>query len=214
MTEYASAAGATADPHGVDTLEALLALYGEVNPISRDKETVALTPAYRAWIEHAPFFALATIGEGGLDCSPRGDPAGDGLAVLDDRTLAIPDRRGNNRLDSLRNIVADPRVALMFLVPGAGECLRVNGRARLTADPALTSRFAMRGAEPACVIVVRTEAIYYQCARAILRAALWSGAAVPASLPSAGEMNRAAAPGFDAEGYDAILRARQNQTLY
>ncbi|MEM6973518.1 MAG: MSMEG_1061 family FMN-dependent PPOX-type flavoprotein [Pseudomonadota bacterium] len=202
------------DPHAIADLDALLALYGAVNPVSLAKETPGLTPAYRRWIEQAPFFALATIGPGGLDCSPRGDPAGAGLAILDDRTLAIPDRRGNNRLDSLRNIVADPRVATMFLIPGVPECLRINGRARLTTDPALMEHLAIGGKPPTTVIVLRTEAVYFQCARAILRARLWDGEQPSETVPSAGEMTRAALPNFDAEGYDIALRPRQANSLY
>lgn len=199
----------------VETLEALHALYGETNPMSLAKETARLTPAYRAWIEAARFFALATAGPEGLDVSPRGDAAGQALIVEDDATLLIPDRRGNNRLDSLRNIVRDPRVALLLLVPGVTETLRVQGRARLSADEALRARFAMRGKLPATVIVVTLEAVYFQCARALVRADLWEAAGRPGhALPSAGEMTRAAEPDFDAETYDAALRARQAATLY
>lgn len=156
----------------VSTLSELAALYGEVNANSLAKEMAHLTPDYRRWIEAAPFLAIATSGPGGLDCSPRGDPAGLLHQVLDDSTIAIPDRRGNNRLDTLKNIVADPRVAVLFLTPGINETLRVNGTAIVTADPALRSRFETQGKLPATVIVVSIGSVYFQCARAQVRARL------------------------------------------
>src|SRR3989344_4817244 len=120
--------------------------------------------------------AMAPTGPGGLDASPRGDPAGF-VQLQDDKTLLLPERRGNNRADSLRNIVADPRVALLFLIPGVGETLRVNGHARISVAPDLMERFAVNGQPPKCVIVVDVQAVYFQCARAIQRSRLCS--AVP-----------------------------------
>src|SRR5262249_10523276 len=146
----------------------------EAGGVSLLKEVQRLTPEYRRWIEAAPFLALATIGPAGLDCSPRGDPAGELLHILDSKTLVIPDRRGNNRLDTLRNIVADPRVALLFLIPGADETLRVNGRAVISTDPALITRFTRNGKPPATVLIVTIESVYFQCARALKRAQLWT----------------------------------------
>lgn len=202
--------------HIVTSIEALEALYGPVNPNSLAKETVRLTPEYRRWIEHAPFLAIATSGPGGLDCSPRGDAAGQLIRVVDEATLMFPDRRGNNRIDTLRNIVADPRVALLFLVPGINETLRVNGRAEITTEPALRTGFAVDGKAPASVVRVFVDAVYFQCARALVRSRLWQAdAQVPRqAVPSAGEMTRAAKPGFDAESYDAELDDRQRRTLY
>ena len=137
------------DPqHSITTLEALEALYGEVNRNSLAKECAGLTPAYRRWLEASRFCALASAGPGGLDCSPRGDAQGQLFRILDERTLAIPDRRGNNRLDSLRNIIADPRVALLFLIPGVKETLLINGRASITTEPALLASFAKAGKPP------------------------------------------------------------------
>lgn len=200
----------------IETQAQLAALYGAVNPNSLRKEAPQLTPAYRRWIEHAPFLAIATSGPGGLDCSPRGDPAGRLIYVLDDRTIAIPDRRGNNRLDTLKNIVADPRVALLFLLPGVNETLRVNGRARITTDNDLCARFATDGKPPVTVIVVQVEAAYFQCARALMRSSLWdpSKHADRATIPTAGEMSRSADDSFDAVTYDAELLPRQKSTLY
>ena len=121
--------------HSITTLQALESLYGATNENSLAKETAALTPAYRRWIEASRFFAISSAGAAGLDCSPRGDAKGQLIRVLDDKTLAIPDRRGNNRLDTLKNILMDPRVGLLFLIPGINETLRINGRATITADP-------------------------------------------------------------------------------
>jgi uncharacterized protein len=201
------------EPHRIRTLDALEALYGPVGDASRRKEVATLHPAYRAWIEAAPFCVLATAGPGGLDASPRGD-AGACVAVHDERTLLLPDRRGNNRIDSLRNVVADPRVALIFLVPGAGEALRVNGRAEISTEPALLARFTHAGALPACVLVVRVEAVFFQCARAIKRAGLWDPANRP-PVPTPGAMLAALTDGtIDGAAYDRELPARQAATLY
>ena len=202
--------------HAVTSLEALEALYGTVNRNSLAKEAARLTPAYRRWIEAAPFFAIASGGPGGLDCSPRGDARGQLFRVLDDRTLAIPDRRGNNRLDTLKNILADPRVALLFLNPGINETLRINGRARITTDPELIEGFAVGDKRPATGVVVEIDAVYFQCARALARAKLWDPEARirPGEVPTAGQMTKGAQPDFDAESYDAALPVRQKATLY
>jgi PPOX class probable FMN-dependent enzyme len=136
------------------------------------KETDRITPQYRKLIEAAPFCVIATCGPEGLDCSPRGDPPGF-VRVADAHTLLIPDRRGNNRIDSLRNLVRDPRVSLLFLIPGVGETMRVNGRAEISTDPKLTESFVMNGKVPKCVLVVTVERAYFQCTKAIIRAKLW-----------------------------------------
>src|SRR5437016_6067801 len=176
--------------HLVTTMAALEALYPTPPlPVSQVKEIDRVSPHYRALIEAAPFFALATCGPEGLDCSPRGDAPGF-VRVADDTTLLIPDRRGNNRIDSLRNIIRDPRVALLFLIPGCSETLRVNGRAAISADPALLDGFTVDGKPPRCVIVVSVERIYFQCAKAVVRSRLWDPASRidRASLPSTGAM--------------------------
>lgn len=200
----------------MSSIDRLEALYGPVNPTSLAKETPFLTPEYRAWIEAAPFFAIASIGPAGLDCSPRGDKTGQLLEIVDDKTILVPDRRGNNRLDTLRNIVADPRIALLFLIPGINETLRINGQAVISADPALLQRFAVDEKLPATVIRVSINAVYYQCARALMRSRLWdAGTHVPrADIPTAGQMNRAASADFDGQTYDDALRARQLGSLY
>lgn len=205
-----------ATAHAVTTVEALEALYGAASPRSLTKETTSLTAPYRLWLEQAPFFAIATAGPGGLDCSPRGDAVGGLVYVMDDHTVLIPDRRGNNRLDTLRNILADPRVGLLFLVPGINETLRINGRATLSTDPALIERFTVDGAKPATVIVVAIEAVYFQCSRALLRSRLWSSDQQRGydTVPTPGQMLKAAAPEIDAPAYDADLSKRLPASLY
>ena len=182
---------------------------------SLGKELPALNAHYRRLVEASPFFAIASVGPGGLDCSPRGDARGF-VRVLDDAALAFPDRRGNNRLDTLRNIVVDPRVALLFMIPGRDETLRVNGRARVTAAPELLARFAVDGRVPVTATVVAVGSVYFQCARALKRSGLWEPGswADVSDLPSAGTLIRSAVDGFDAGRYDAELPARQARTLW
>jgi PPOX class probable FMN-dependent enzyme len=203
--------------HTIQTLAELEALYGEVGEASRRKEVDHVHPSYRAMIEASPFAILATCGPEGMDASPRGDPPG--FVVVDnEKTLLMPDRRGNNRIDSLRNIIADPRVALLFLIPGVGETLRVNGRATISADPPLLARFAVDGKLPRSVLVVQVDTVYFQCARAIHRSRLWKAAADaarPAAVPTAGTVLSAlTGNGIDGEKYDRELPARQQASLY
>jgi PPOX class probable FMN-dependent enzyme len=171
----------------LDTLDELQALYGKPGPASMRKEASRVTPEYRRIIEAAPFLGLATAGPEGLDCSPRGDTPGQLARILDDRTLALPDRRGNDRIDSLSNIIRDPRVALMFLIPGNGNALRINGTARLTVDQGLRESFVMEGKLPRSIAIIHIETIYFQCARAIIRAKLWEPAAAQ-DLPTPGQI--------------------------
>src|SRR5690242_12830606 len=142
----------------ITTIAELEALYGQPNEASTVKEVGYITPHYRAYIEASPFAVLATSGPEGLDCSPRGDVPGF-VRVHDDRTLMLPDRRGNNRVDSLRNIVRDARVALLFLIPGIGNTLRVNGRAQVSTDADLLASFAVDGKAPRSVVVMAVEAV-------------------------------------------------------
>lgn len=198
----------------IDTLDALHALYGTPGPASLRKEVPALTAEYRAMIDAAPFCALATIGPEGLDCSPRGDRPGELVRVLDDRTLAMPDRRGNDRIDSLRNIVRNPLVALLFLIPGHGNALRVNGRARITADAALRGTFVVEGKAPRSVAVISIDTVYFQCARAILRAGLWNTDYRPA-LPTNGAILATITAGaVGGAAYDAAWPERAKATMW
>jgi PPOX class probable FMN-dependent enzyme len=192
---------------------ALAALYPEALPSSLVKVTDRLTPSYRAFVEAAPFVVLATSGPRGIDVTPRGDPA-PVVAVEDARTLLLPDRHGNNRLDSLRNILADPRVGLLFLIPGAGETLRIAGTAEVLADPALAARFAIEGRPPASVLRIAVAQVYCHCSKAVARARLWDPAAqVPRDrLPRMGEMlAEASAAPVDAAAETAAYEDRQRR---
>jgi uncharacterized protein len=203
-----------ADPYVIHSPEQLALLFGEVGEASIKKEVSFVHPHYRALIEASPFAILATSGPDGLDASPRGDPPGF-VVVQDEKTLFLPERRGNNRVDSLRNILFDPRVALLFLIPGVGETLRVNGRARITTAPPLLERFSVEGHLPRCVLVIDVETVFFQCARAIHRSKLWepvSSGARP-DVPSPGKILAALAE-IDGETYDRELPARQRATLY
>ena len=200
----------------ITSVEQLEALYEQPGEASLVKEADRLTPLYRRLIEASPFMALATVGPDGLDCSPRGELGGV-VHIEDERTLMLPDRRGNNRIDSLRNVVRDPRVGLLFLIPGSGSTLRLNGRARLSAEAALLARFAVDGRPPRTVMVIAVEQVFFQCARAIVRAELWNPEhhVDPKALPTPGqilaEMSEARVGG---EAYDREWPARARRSLW
>ena len=194
----------------------LEAIYGQPSGPAVIKEIDHISEHYRRFIELSPFVVLATVGPEGLDCTPRGDPPGF-VRVVDGRTVMLPDRRGNNRIDSLRNIVRDPRVALLFLIPGVSETMRINGRAALSTDPELLESFKVDGKAPRCVIVVTVERAYFQCAKAIVRSKLWDPTLhVPrGKLASTGAMVAALTKGrVDAEAYDREAPARIKANLY
>ena len=204
--------------HTVNSIEELEVLYpGAPAEASIRKETQRINEEYRQLIETAPFFAIASNGggDGGMDCSPRGDGPGS-IRILDENTIAFADRRGNNRLDTLRNIVADPRVALLFLIPGWHECLRINGRATIFTAPDLLAGFEVKGRLPITAVVVQIDTMYFQCARAIKRAGLWEEAAKidPKTLPTAGRLVQSVMDDFDGATYDAGLQERQAKTMY
>jgi len=183
----------------IDTLEAL---YEDAVPASIDKVAHHMTPTYRQWIEASRFVVLTTVGPEGTDASPRGDD-GPVVRIADEKTLLLPDWRGNNRLDSLRNIVRDSRVSLMFMVPGCNNVVRVNGDAVLTADETLTSRFEKNGKCPRSVIVVTIGDMYFQCAKAMMRSNLWTSGDKSTLVPTAGQFVKEFQNGFDAESYDS-----------
>jgi PPOX class probable FMN-dependent enzyme len=200
----------------IESVEALEALYGQPLETATAKEVDWITPNYRAFIEASPFAALATSGPEGLDCSPRGDRAGL-VRIEDAKTLLLPDRRGNNRTDSLRNIIHDPRVALLFLIPGCGNTLRVNGRARLSIAPDLVASFAVEDKPPRSVAVITVESVYFQCARAIARSELWNPQrhVDPQTLPSIGQILAALTENrVGGEAYDLKWAGRAKQTLW
>ncbi len=200
----------------IATIEQLEAIYGQTNDASTVKVADRVTPSYRVMIEKSPFAALATVGPEGLDCSPRGDLSGF-VRIHDEKTLMMPDRRGNNRIDSLRNIVRDPRVALLFLIPGSGNTLRVNGRAHVSADPKLLASFKMEGKAPRTVIVMTVDEIYFQCARAIVRSDLWNPdrRVDPRSLPTPGQILAEMSSGrVGGAEYDRAWPERARQTMW
>ena len=202
--------------HTVTSVEQLEAIYGQPSGAAVLKEIDHVNAEYRAFIEAAPFFALSTNGPEGVDCSPRGDEPGF-VRVADEKTLMIPDRRGNNRIDSLRNIVRDPRVSLLFLVPGVGETFRVIGRATISTDPALCESFIFAGKTPRSVIVVSVERVYFQCSKAIIRSRLWDAArhVERTSLPSNGTILAAITKGeMGGEEYDRAYPERLKATIY
>lgn len=206
------------DPHTIADLTSLEALFDRPVEASLRKEARSLHPLYQQWIAASPFAVLATAGPDGLDASPRGDPA-PLVTIVDAHTLWLPERRGNNRIDSLRNILHDPHVALLFLIPGIGETLRVNGRAHITVNPEVLARLAMNGIPPKCVIEVKVDAVFFQCARAVKRADLWTSREASDSsltpVPTAGAMLDALTDAaIDGAQYDRELPERQRNTLY
>lgn len=198
----------------IETLDDLHALYGTPQPTSTTKVADRLIAEYRVWVERSRFCILSTVGPEGTDASPRGSD-GPVVRILDDRTLALPDWRGNDRIDSLRNIVRDGRVSLMFMIPGSVNVIRVNGRARVTADAGLCESFARAGKAPRTVTVIALQEVYFQCARALLRARLWAGADESAGLPTPGQMLAAMTAGeVGGPAYDAEWPGRAARTMW
>ena len=200
----------------IETVAELEAIYGEPRGASLLKEVPALTQGYRAFIAAAPFVVMATSGSGGIDCSPKGDAPGF-VQVIDDHTIALPDRPGNNRIDNLRNLVEDPRISLLFVIPAVGETLRVVGRAKITADEEMLARFTVGGKLPRTVMVIDIFEVYFQCARAIMRAGLWDSARHidSTSLPTAGDMlSECSAGAVGGAEYDAAWLGRARNTMW
>ncbi|QDZ11528.1 pyridoxamine 5'-phosphate oxidase family protein [Devosia ginsengisoli] len=201
----------------VTSVEQLEALYTPA-PVAASTTKVAnrMTPHYRRLIEASPFVVLATVGPEGADCSPRGDRPGF-VRIHDDETLMMPDRRGNNRIDSLRNIVRDPRCAFLFLLPGSGTTFRAQGRAQLSIDPDLLASFAVDDKPPRSVIVMQIDELYFQCARAIVRSELWNPARHidPKTLPTPGEILAAMTDNqVGGQAYDQAWPERAKQTMW
>jgi len=197
----------------VSDIAELEAFYGLPVPASLDKVRTTLTAAYRKWIEASRFMVISTVGAEGTDASPRGD-GGPVARIVDDKTIWIPDWLGNNRIDTLRNIVRDGRVSLMFLVRGSGNVVRVNGRARVTVEPGATGQFVQKGRHPRSVVIVEVEEAYFQCAKAILRSGLWTGNDDSPLVPTAGEFLREVRSDFDAETYDASYAERAKDKFW
>jgi hypothetical protein len=202
--------------HRITTAAQLDALYGTPVGNSLTKEIDYISVGYRKFIEATPFVIVATSGSDGLDCSPRGDPPGF-VRVRDRNTVLVPDRRGNNRIDTLRNLVADPRISLLFLIPGVGETLRINGHAEIVTDPELCESFVLHGKAPVSVLVVTAERVYFQCPKALVRSRLWHPEAqvARAELPSSGEIMAEITGGeVDGAAYDRAYPQRLKDTLY
>lgn len=197
------------------TVAELESIYGETSEASLIKVSDRLTQGYRQMMEASPLVVLATGGPEGLDCSPRGDP-GQVITIKDERTLILPDRRGNNRIDSLRNIVRDGRVALLFLIPGSNSTLRVNGRAEISVDADLLASLAIEGKLPRSAIVITIGEIYFQCARALMRARVWDSEAWPdlAELPTPGSLMRELKQDFDSQTYDREWPERAKTSMW
>ncbi|KIN79292.1 pyridoxamine 5'-phosphate oxidase family protein [Sulfitobacter mediterraneus] len=198
----------------ITDITALETLYGQAGAPSLRKVADRLTPLYRKWIMASKLCVLSTAGAEGTDASPRGDD-GPVVTELDEFTLAMPDWRGNNRLDSLRNIVTDGRVSLMFVVPGSNNVVRINGTAFLTDDADLRARFEKKGRQPATVIVIQIAEVYTQCARALMRAGTWAGVDESTGLPTVGEILAQMTSGEEGGApYDAAWGARAKDTMW
>ena len=180
----------------------LEALFDDAVPTSLAKVTRRMTPLYRQWIDASRFAILSTTGPEGTDASPRGDD-GPVVRIVDDQTVWMPDWRGNNRIDSLRNIVRDQRVSVMFMVPGCNNVVRINGSGLLTSDPLVTETFEQAGKHPKVVIVISIAEMYFQCAKAMLRSKLWVSGDESGKVPTAGQFVREVDQDFDAESYDS-----------
>jgi PPOX class probable FMN-dependent enzyme len=199
----------------IQTSEQLRALFGATPPNALRKETDHLHPVYQQWIQSSGFAVLATSGPTGLDTSPRGDPV-PLVKIIDEKTLVLPERKGNNRIDSLLNILHDPRVSLIFLVPGVDETLRVNGSARITADPELLQSLAVNGRPPACALWIHVDQVFFQCGKSMMRSGLWQQRAADAPQPpSAGEILAALSSGaIDAAQYEQEKPQRLRDGMY
>lgn len=202
--------------HTLKTVADLEAVYGAPNPRSLLKEIDHLNADYRAFVEASPFIVLSSVGAQGTDASPKGDAPGF-VRILNERLLAIPDRPGNNRIDNLRNIVEDGRVSVLFIVPGVGETLRVNGTATISADPELLASFAVQGKLPRSVILMQVQTVYFHCSKALVRSKLWERGAqeTKPAVPTAGKILQHISGGaFDGDAYDRELPERLKTTLY
>ena len=202
------------DPHAVTSLDQLLSLYDEVTPVAASKSTDRLDAPTRAFIAASPFCLLGTQGSRGNHITPRGDAPGF-VEVLDDHRVMLPDRKGNNRLDGLRDILEDNRVSLLFLVPGVNETLRLHGLATISTDPALRARCVAQGKTPTTVLVIEVREIFMQCAKAFMRSGLWAGRPRPAEVPTMGQLIAAHKKGgIDPADYDQAAPARLQANLY
>ena len=191
----------------------------EVSERSLWKEIDHVNDLYRQFIEASPFLILASYGDHGVDCSPRGDPPGF-VRVASPKCIQIPDRKGNNRLDSMRNILQNPSVGIIFLIPNVGETLRISGQAEILVDNELCASFAVDGKPASSVLSIQVDKVYYQCQKALIRSKLWNPESPgrPEQLPTAGKLAQhfSAQHGanLDAEAYDAGYSEHMKKTIY
>ena len=208
---------ATRDDFTIHTTEQLDKIYGDVSAGATGKETDYVTAPGRAFIAASPFLILATASQTGIDCSPKGDAPGF-AQLLDDRTILIPDRPGNNRIDGMKNIIANPKIGIIFMIPGANDTYRVNGSARISVDPELLARFEVRGKPPRAVMVVSVEEAFNHCPKAFVRAKLWQsgGDGRPENAPTLGSFAafRDGADEAYAAKYDVEYAERMPKQLY
>lgn len=198
----------------IETIEQLESAYGTPGAAALRKVANRLTPEYHRWVITSKFCILSTVGPDGTDGSPRGD-SGPVVQVLDEQTLALPDWRGNNRIDTLRNIVHDPRISLMFMVAGSNSVVRINGRAKVTVDAGLRAQLERDGNQPRSIIIIKISEVYSQCARALMRADLWNGKDESAALPTIGEILAAMTSGEEGgTSYDCTWESRAKKTLW
>ena len=202
------------EQHSITTVAALEALYDQVLETAANKSTDRLDAPTRAFIAACPFVLLGTQGARGNHITPRGDAPGF-VQALDDHHVMLPDRKGNNRLDGLRDILEDNRVSLLFLIPGVNETLRLHGTATISTDPVLRAQSVAQGKEPATVLIIKIREIFVQCPKSLMRSALWGGQARPAEAPSLGQLISAHKKGaVDAAAYDLAAPARMKANLY
>jgi len=188
----------------ITSVEQLRALYQAPTVNSVKKQTSHLNSTYRQWLENSCFFVIASVGQNGMDCTPRGDAQGQAFSVVDDKTILIPDRRGNNRLDTLSNIVSDPRVALLFFIPGIEQTLRIAGHASIRCDEALLEQFNLNGSRPIACISITINTVFFQNSRALARSQLWTAEQTDqVAVPTPGQMIQSVDPNFDPDSYDA-----------
>lgn len=199
--------------NAITDIAELEALYDTPGQDSLIKVTDHLTPAYHAWIERSRLCIVSTVGPNGTDGSPRGD-SGPVVTIKDPQTLLMPDWRGNNRMDTLRNIVADGRISLMFMISGSNNVMRVNGTAIVTVDPEAIALFSDKGRAPRSVIEIEIAEVYSQCARALMRSATWTSGDESGGLPTVGQMLTEIETGFDGDAYDVAWAPRAAKTMW
>ncbi|MFT5160870.1 MAG: PPOX class probable FMN-dependent enzyme [Paracoccaceae bacterium] len=198
----------------VETVEELETVYGVAVAASLSKVADHLTQEYGRWVAASKFCIVSTVGPEGTDGTPRGDD-GPVVAIQDAHTVLLPDWAGNNRCDSLRNIIRDERVSLMFMVQGSNNVVRINGRAKITMDEGLCRQFDRKGMMPRSVVVIAIDEVYFQCAKALMRSRLWGDLPDISDLPTAGDLVKSMTNGeFGGAEYDAAYEERAKKQFW